>query len=115
MPPMPNATVLKVETPGSSDDFFSSGAGSGVQFEGAMDAVVEDRRQRQLDATGSNVVVWRSLVVDDRWPVAFDTGQVVTYIYAEQQLTGRVQAVERNVQPQIPSHLRTIRLTFEPA
>ena len=114
MPVQTNARVRTIDTQGSTDDFNAPAVSDVVVDDTAVDAYYSEPRQRVTGLDGSNVVVWRELILDDRVPVDFREGQEVQWEYRGGTFTGTIQAVERTDLPTMPAHLRTIRLTLEP-
>lgn len=113
MPPQANAVLRAVATSGSTDEWNAPSDPDSPVFTGAVPAWYEERRQRTVGVDGSNVVVWRTLIVDSL-PFPLTVDQEIAFDFAGERMTGVVSQVERSDHPSAPAWLRTTRITLRP-
>lgn len=99
------------ETTGT--DSYETGAAAGggpVRWAGNAGCWYEERRDKRRGPEGSDVEVWRELVVSADLRIAFDNGDTVTFEHEGATRTGHVDAIELFTPP--PGQAGEIRLTL---
>lgn len=112
--PHRNALLTRVQGSGSTDTWEAAVAG-GDKWSGSVDAYYSEERERRTDGSGSDVVVTRSLVIENgRPPVEIAIGDLVFFTFRGAEVAGSVRQVERRELP-IAGVTATTRLTLEDA
>jgi len=120
--PQVNVVVLKVERGGT--DTWDLATDPTDVWSGGIPGYLNEKRQRTVagggrpgSAEGTDVFVWRSLVLPGDLPWEPEPGDLLTIEHEDGRAfeAMRVREVERRALAQIPAHLRTNRLTMEAA
>jgi hypothetical protein len=115
--PQANATVLKVEAPSTTDEWKPEDEELNPPdaYSGAAPAYYQERRERVLRGEAQDLLVRRTLIVEEgRPPVGWAAGQTVAFRVEGDAAdsTATVQHVERRRWAPAGS-LQTTRLTLE--
>ncbi|MEJ7783178.1 MAG: hypothetical protein WKF96_00145 [Solirubrobacteraceae bacterium] len=117
--PQRNATLTAARGSSVGDSYDGPGVGP-EKWAGVADAYLTEKRDRAAGAAGNTVTIDRILIVEAALGVDWRTGDQVSFAPTADGGVATIATVRgvqigRTDDPEIPSEMRTVRLTLEPA
>ena len=106
-PPIVNATLTRVQGGGGAEDYDATASTGADKWSGAAAVLVSDQEVSQ-DGQDSSIVVERTVAVDDALDVEWARGDLLTYVYRGDTLTGTARDVKTTTGNGLPGVVRLV-------
>lgn len=116
MPAQSNATLESIDGNGVDADWTDSPATPGAnKWTGRARAYYTEKRERVQSLNETDVVLRRTLILDNDVAAPIDNDDLLTFTYAGVQQTARAKLIERRDLREIGPGLRTTRIELADA